>query len=326
MPRQVDRYVAENRQRIRGVDRRFIEVDSNQNRDFSFGPSTVEAVVSIELYKRTTGGQIIPGHSEDAHGFGRGTFGDDRGAWSSVTTTEASVEFTKKGREAVAEALNGEAGAVEEGVAGVDGTTASTGDTALGDERERVGVFATKDDFRTVRTYATYGASTPTGVVEFGLVDGDGRLLCRVTIASQSIATDDELKANILVEFVGDGIGNSVVTNDGEEAVADAFKDPKSNVGPTEFGFGSGSTTFSKSDSALTTEEFRKACARELGRDFVIAKTHVYEDESGVTEPVDISEMAVFDNSGRMVWATTMRQFTNTDSIGFNAESLIQVV
>jgi len=331
MPKQVDQYVAENRQRIRGVDARFTQVDSNQSRSLSFGPSTISVDVSIELYKRPTGSQVVFGHGDDAHGFGRGTFGDDKGAWSLVTDTEASAEFTKLGRKAVAEALDGQTGAVEEGVAGTDGPNASTSDTALGNEVERVSVFAVEDDYRTIRTRSIFGASIPTGAVEFGIEDGDGRLLARVTISSPSLASDDEVRADIICEFAGSGIGNSVITNDGESVVADAFKTPKVKSGPVEMAFGTGSTAFSKSDSSLTSESFRKDNARELGRDRVNAVTHVYEEDPTTspsitgTHSFDLSEMAVFDGSGNMLWATTFRAFTKDETTGFNAESLIVI-
>jgi len=331
MPKDVDKFVAENRQRIRGVDARFTQVDSNQTRSLSFGPSLITVDVGIEVYKRSTGSQVIFGHGDDAHGFGRGTFGSDKGPWSLVTDTEASVEFTKLGRKAVAESLDGQTGAVEEGTAGVDDTTASTSDTALGDERERVAVFALEDATNAVRVRSIFGASIPTGVVEFGIEDGDGRLLARITISSPSIASDDEVRADVVCTFEGDGIGNSVITDAGEGVVADAFRSPKVTTGPTEIAFGTGSTTFTESDTSLTSEAFRKECVRELGRDSVNAITHIY-DEDPTTSPTitgshsfDLSEMAVFDDAGTMIWATTYRTLTKTESNGFNAESLIVI-
>jgi hypothetical protein len=41
--------------------------------------------------------------------------------------------------------------------------------------------------------------------------------------------------------------------------------------------------------------------------------------------PVDISELAVFADDGRMIWATTFREFTKRDTSGFNAESEFRV-
>jgi hypothetical protein len=331
MSKDVDKFVAENRQRIRGVDSRFTQVDSDQTRALSFGPNVIVVDVAIEVYKRPTGSQIIFGHADDAHGFGRGTFGADKGEWSLVTDTEASVEFTKLGRKAVSESLDGQTGAVEEGTAGVDSTTASTSDTSLGDERERVVAFALEDATNAVRVRSLFGASTPTGVVEFGIEDGDGRLLARVTISSPSIATDDEVRADMICTFEGDGIGNSVITEAGEGVVADAFRSPKVTTGPTEFAFGTGSTQFGKSDTSLTSEVFRKDAVREVGRDTVNAITHVYDEDPTTDPPItgshsfDLSEMAIFDDAGTMIWATTYRSLAKTESNGFNAESLILI-
>jgi len=57
----------------------------------------------------------------------------------------------------------------------------------------------------------------------------------------------------------------------------------------------------------------------------MVAKTHVFEREPQNAQPVDISEMAVFDDDGRMIWATTFREFTKRDNAGFNAENEFRV-
>ena len=105
MPESVDEYVADNSKRIRNIDGRFVEVDSNRSRDLSFGSNFFVVTVGVEVYRRSTGDQIVFGHPSASKGFGRGTFGDDRGAWSLVTDAEARADFTKQGRKAAAEAL-----------------------------------------------------------------------------------------------------------------------------------------------------------------------------------------------------------------------------
>lgn len=325
MPKSVDEYVAENSKRIRDVDSRFVQVDSNRARDLSFGSNFFEVTVEVEVYKRSTGDQVVFGHPDGSKGFGRGTFGDDRGAWSLITDVEASADFTRQGRKAAAEALDGKAGAVERGAIGGDTTTVSTQDTSLGAETGRRDTFASRLG-NTTRTTTLYAATDVVGVPgELGVFDGDGRLLARVTvnIADGAIDPTDEVRGVVTLTFEGSGNGKAVITDDGQEALAAALRSPKSVVGPSEFAFGDGDTDFDESDSSLTSEVTRKNAGRDTGRDRVSSFTRLSEaDMSSIS--VDLSEVGLFDNDGRMLWATTFRAI-QSDSPGFNTETTIVV-
>jgi hypothetical protein len=325
MPKDVDEYVAENSKRIRDVDSRFVQVDSNRARDLSFGSNFFNVDVAVELYKRSTGDQVVFGHPADSKNFGRGTFGDDRGAWSLVTDVEATADFTKQGRKAAAEALNGKAGAVAEGGIGGDTTAVTTGDTSLGLETGRGEAFASRSANKT-RTTAMYAATSVVGSPgELGIFDQDDRLLARVTVdvADGAVDDTDEVRGDVILTFTGSGNGAAVVTNDGEVALADAMRSPKSTVGPSEFAFGDGGTDFSKSDSSLTSEVTRKNAGREPGRDRISAFTRLTEADMNSIS-VGLSEVGLFDNTGRMIWATTFRAIPS-DSPGFNTETAIVV-
>lgn len=332
MAKDVREYVAENRQRIRNVDSRFVEVDSAQERSLTFGPSTVTVDVDVEVFKRSTGSQILFDHPEDAHGFGMGTFGDDKGEWEEVADAAATARFTRRGRRAVVDALDGDTGAVFEGGAGGDDSTAASGDEELEGEVARSGTFNTKDDYNVVRSHTIFDTVDVVGtVVEFGIYDREGRLLARVTIDEPSIANDEEVKAEVTLTFEGDGVGSSVVTEKGEEAIADSMASPSDIIGLEEFAFGSGDESFEKTDEELTDEEFRKGLDRRRDRDAITARTHVYDIDPSTdpdlddVQPVDVREMAVFDTESRMIWATTVRSFEKTEEFGFNAESLIRI-
>ena len=71
-----------------------------------------------------------------------------------------------------------------------------------------------------------------------------------------------------------------------------------------EIAFGTGSTEFSKSDTSLTSEEIRKNVLRELELESMRTRGKLYKSEPA-GQPVDLSEVAVFDNNGNMFWATT---------------------
>lgn len=326
MAKDIQDYVAENRRRLRSINSRFQEIATSRSTDLSFGDNYFTTTVDVDVYTRPTGSQVVFGHPDASKGFGRGTFGDDKGQWSQVADTSASAEFTKDGRKAAAEALNGKTGAVVDGGVGGDTTTAATGDASLGTETGRSFAWASASA-GTLTATSVYESTEVAGVPgEFGLFDDDGRLLARVTIDTSglSVSSTDEVRGVVTVAFEGDGNGSSVVTTDGEQALAASLASPKAVVGPNEFAFGSGSTGFTKSDSSLTTEEFRKTCGRESGRDRVDTFTRV--TASDMTQTVnDLTEMAVYDNKNRMIWAVTFRAVPS-DSPGFDADTSFVVV
>lgn len=332
MARDVDEYVADNRQKIRRIDARAVQVDARQTETLNFGESTVTIDVDVEVYSRTTGSQLIFGHPDPDHGFGRGTFGDDRGGWSLETDVEATAQFTKQGRKAIAEALDGQTGAIDRGVMGVGTAAAATTDTSLATKTGDGNASTSKDAYNVTRgTFNANAVDTVGSEAEFGLIDGSGRLLCRVTIdpANTTIANDDEIRADVILTFTGDGIGKSVITNDGEEAIADSIAKTGAAVGPATMEFGTGDTDFSKTDTSLTSKVFDKPVDRAPGRDRVTASTHIYkidtEADPSLTDPHshDLTEMNLLDNNGRMIWATTFRTVTKDEDTGVDARTTI---
>lgn len=327
MTRQIDRFVAENRERIRNVDNRFVEVDSARDRNLSFGPSTFTVSVDVDVFKRSTGTQAVVGHAAESKGFGRGTFGDDRGAWDAVDVTVDTV-FTRQGRRAVVRALNAEAGAVTTTKAGVGTDDPVTADTDL------TGVYAVtrttnrRPDTGEAEIRGVHDAvAWVGGVVELGIFDAEDRLLARIVATSaDAIDATDDVRVDVTLTFDGDGVGNSVITEAGEDVVADAMVLVLENHGPTEFRFGSGDPDFDKESTGLADEQFTKACERLVDRNRITARTHVFETEPAGLMPVDVSEMAVFDDDDRMIWATELRTFTKRDDAAFNAESEFRVV
>lgn len=322
MPKELDEYVAENRQNLRQVDRRFIQVSDSRDRNLSFTGSTIEVGVEIEVYKRSPGTMLIFGSSQAAHGFGRGTFGDDRGAWSLITDAEASAEFTKDGRKAVADALDGQTGALSFGSIGYGTTDADTGDTSLESKSGDGLAHGTKDAVNILRCHTLFSHTSIAGdPTEFGIFDENDRLLARVTISSSAINDDDEIKADIILTFTGNGVGDSVVTNDGEEAIAESIRTTQATVGIKTIRLGTGSTDFTESSSALNNQTISKDALRNKNVDLILARTYVLVAD----QTNDLFEMGVFDNTGRMIWATTFKKFPDRDE-PFFAEADIRVI
>lgn len=325
MPKDVDKYVAENTQRLRDVDSRFVQVDSDRTRDLSFGSNFINVEVDLTVSTRSTGSQVQFGHPDESKGFDKGTFGEDRGSWSTAQSGATTAEFTKQGREAAAEALAGREGAVEYGQAGGNDAEATTNDTSLYDRLAQGSAFATRSS-NTLTATVAYGALSIIGLPgEFGLFDRKDRLLCRVTTdkSTLSIADTDDVQSKIRLTFTGSGNGAAVVTTEGENALADALVSPTSSIGPVEFAFGSGTDTFAKSDTTITTEEFRKNIDTETGRDRIFVFTQVTESDMTQTSNA-LAEVVLFDNNGRMIWATTFRPVL-ANSPGFTTDVTIVV-
>lgn len=333
MTKQADRYIAENRQDIKQTTANFIEAAERQSIELSFGRNTIEVDVGVTVYKRSLDTALIVGHPDAAHGIGEGEVGDQRaGSWTQVENSVSTAEFTRGGRTALRNALDGQTGGIEKAGVGTGTADAATGDTALGSLSAKDGattVSAYKPDAETARGIGVFHFHEHEGsATEFALYNTDGTLICRLTLPSDiSPTSTEEVKVEIDLSVDGTGIGDSVITNDGEEAMADALHDPSQNVGLNKIAIGTGSTTFSKTDSALTSETDRKTVIRDLEIEAIRAYTKWYKNEpSGL--PTTFTEMAIFDNAStpRMVWATTFEGEEKTDgvplraSVGFRLE------
>jgi hypothetical protein len=316
MTRDAHQYIAENRQDIRDTQANFIEVTAEGTaRELSFPRNLVLVSVEVEIYKRPLNTSLISGHPDGStHGSGYGEAGDLRGDWTLAEDVENSTEWTKDGRTAVRDALNGDAWEIKMSVLG-DGTgDAQTTDTDLGDRQATVFAFGTKDAANVTRGHGLYRFNQHNGAgTEFGLLDDDGRLLCRVTVGDVAPTTDEEVRAELVLTFSGDAAGDSVIVDDGEKAVADAMRLDDVAVGLLEMAWGTGTTAFSESDTALTSEEIRKNVVREKEVQSLRVFGKLYTNEPA-TQPVDLSEVAVFDNNGNMVWATTFDPQEKDDS------------
>lgn len=317
MPR-VEEIIAENRRRIRQTDARAIEVGDIGRKDLSFSRNTIRVDVSLSLYSRDLGAGLFSGHPDPSHGSGRGEGGDTRGEWTLLTETTTSDMFTREGSNVVRDVLDGQSVSVTHAGIGTGTTDATRADTALVAESARRGTWGTRTGNATT-THAIFRFSDHAATVdEVGVFDATGRLLARATVPSQSLTVEDELRADVTLTVTGDAPGSAVITNAGEEAVAESLRSPASDAGLNEFAFGTGTGTYSKTSTGLFTESFRKFAARNLSTATLSAFSVVYAFEPS-TQPLTLSEVGVFDAAGRLVWATTFEPFEKTDEFPFSA-------
>lgn len=327
MPRRIEETVAENRAGQKRLEGYAIEVTSSATRDYVFTGNVVEVTVGVEVYSRPLRSTLIMGHPDAAQGMGRGGMGDNRGDWTLETDTEASGEFTVGGRQTVVDALaGGEIGLASLAV-GTSTTSAGSGDTSLGSRTNSVFAFGIKDSGNVTRARAPFlFHEFGDAVAEYGVEDQDGDLMCRLTTTTVNPESDEELKVAVTFEFNGSGIGDSVITNAGEKGIADAIQLQKETVGLYEVALGTGTTTPQKSDTSLTNEQDRKLASREDQGETIRAFTKWYKSQPSPEQPLDVSELGVFDFDGNLVWFGTFDPFEKNDSFPFQGGAQIRVI
>lgn len=323
MARDVREYVAGNTQQIRRIDTRFIEVAGEQRQQhLAFTGNEFEVTITVEVYSRDLQDGLYSGHPAAKHGSGRGVAGDKRGAWTQEFSGATTKAFTRGGRNAVRDSLDGQTGAPETAALGTGTTDADVRDSALVTETDTTWTYGVKDAATETRTKGEFRFHQhPDTIEEWGVKDGSGRLLARAT-ETVTTTNEKELRLDVTFSISGSGAGSTVVTDAGEKAVADSIRSAATAVGLEEIAFGTGTASFSKSSTGLTTEEYRKKCQRILEAERITARIWTAEDEpSGVTSSgTDLTEIEVTDNNGNAVFLARFDAFTKTDEFSFLAE------
>jgi hypothetical protein len=308
MARGIPDQVAENRRDVTRLDGQFVSVPDRVQQNLRFERNTIAVEVTVEVYTRSLGSSLISGHPNGSqHGSGHGVAGDVREDWSLVNTTTDSAEWTREGRNAVRDALDGQpTGAIGGTAVGTGSGTVQPSDSTLTARTGDAFAYGVKDAANEVRArsqylYAEAGDGSP-DPQEFGLESGDGSLMARATLSSAvTLGRSEELRVDLTATITGSTGTNKTVTSDGEAAIADSIQTQGSTVGLAELAWGTGTPTIDPSTSALASEVFRKDAARSLDLETIEVSAPQFEFEpSG--QPYDYTEAAVVDNQGRVVW------------------------
>lgn len=332
MARDISDQVAENRRGVTRLDGQFVTVPDRVQQNLRFERNTIAVEVTVEVYTRSLGSSLISGHPDGSrHGSGHGVAGDVRSDWSQVSATTASSQWTREGRNAVRDALDGQqTGAISGTAVGTGGGTAQPGDSTLTARTGDTFAYGAKGGApnevraRSQYLYAEAGDGSP-DVQEFGLESNDGSLMARATLSSAvPLGRSEELRVDLTATITGSTGTNKTVTSDGEAAIADSIQAQGSTVGLAEIAWGTGSPTIDPSTSALANEVFSKDAARSLDLETIEVSAPQFEFEpSG--QPYDYTEAAVVDNQGRVVWLVDFtsdpypkdEQTQFTTSVGF---------
>ena len=314
MVRDLKGQVAENARQTRRTAASFVVAAERGRVALNFTDNEIELDAFIVIEERDISGQLISGAVDESNGSGRGVSGDRRGSWSETLDTLDSAEVTRSGRDAVRDILDGQTLNAETMVLGTDTTPATPDDTTLGDRTGARRTFprpttaaADEAEFRNGFRFNEVGT-----VSEVGLLDSDGNLLVRLTYSPLSTGDTTEVRPEITLVVDGDGEGDSVVLTQGEESIADALMNQGGGVGLSDIAFGSGTAQPSKGDSGLSTPEFSRPAGRELRSERFSLLTEVPRSEPG-GQPLDITEVAVRDNTGTAVWVAPIQPQTKDE-------------
>ncbi|AGC34504.1 hypothetical protein HVTV-2_gp136 [Haloarcula virus HVTV-2] len=320
MTKKIQDQVAENRNQTRRLDAQFVNVSTQNDRNLTFTNNYIEVEVQVEVYQRDLGPSLISGHPDPSHGAGRGEAGDQRTAWSQQSVTVSSEVLVRGGRNAVRDALDGSTGAVNQIGVGTGSDDPASGDTALTSETTKNFCWGQKDSGNVTRArsspflFAEYGDT----VQEFGVFDQDDRLLERSVLSNLlDLTNEKELRVDVTFTFTGDAIGDAVITDDGETALADSIASVGSVVGLKEVNYGTGTTQPSESDTALAAEEIAKDCFRNLDAEQITTQAKLFDNEPN-SQPVDLTEIGVTDNNDRLVYRTLIKSFEKNSQFEVN--------
>jgi len=323
--------VADNRRNVQRLDGNFVVVPDRQDQNLNFNRNTIEVSVSASIYTRPLNDSLVSGHPDEKHGSGRGVAGDVRGDWTQANLTVQSADFTRDGRNAVRDALDGQSGSIDQSGVGTGGGEVSPSDAALAAETGRSyaqGVRSTEANNavrgRSEYRFAETGPSEQ-DLTEWGLFDSSGRLLCRVVTDALPKTAEDEVRVDITLSFVGSAQTGGVITDEGEATMAEAMKLEAVTVGLDEMAWGTGTADPQESDTALGTEQLRKPLQRVLDLETITTSAPQFESEPA-GQPYDYTEVGVFDNNGRLVYRVTFDPFEKDSTVRFTTSVGFRIV
>lgn len=329
MTKRIQDQVAKNRNQTRRLDAQFVNVSTQNERNLTFTNNYVEVSVAVELYSRDLGSSLISGHPNAEHGSGAGESGDHRTGWTQESVTVSSTLLVRGGRNAVRDALNGQPGAVNQIGVGTGSDSVGASDDVLTSETTKKFCWGQKDSAKVTRArsspflFAEYGDT----VQEFGVFDEGLRMMTRSVLdRALDLSSEKELRVDVKFTFSADAIGDAVITDTGEEALADSIASVDVVSGLSEINYGEGTTQPSKSDTSLASEVIAKDCARQLDSEQITAQSKLFEAEPN-TQPVNLTELGVTDNNGRLLWRTLISEFEKNENfevsttIGFIIQS-----
>lgn len=328
MAKNINNFIKENRRDVRNIDSSFVSISSQSGSNLTFNKNSFVVRTSVNVYTRSLDNALISGHPNgDKHGSGNGISGDDRNDWTLVAS-ENSKNFLKTGRENIADGLIGKSGEYLNQLAfGTDSTPVDISDTSLKSESLRNFLWSgegNQSNKTIANSYLLFHEHNENSYKEFGIYNNNNELYNRATTDSVTPSLEEELRVEIEYTIFGDTVGASVLTDKSEELLAESMRTTDTSVGVNKIAFGTGSSNPSKSDTSLDSENYRKTIARKRRPEEVSAQTLTYRNEPN-GQPLEITEIGLFDTSGNLLWRTIIDAFQKNDDVKFSTTITLRI-
>ncbi|AFH22013.1 hypothetical protein OSG_eHP14_00165 [environmental Halophage eHP-14] len=304
MPNQLEDEVVQNNQNLgREAARNRIPTPNAQSTIATTATVSVDATITI--YTRPLNDSLVLGNPDEAtHGLGRGKLGDQRGSWTQQD--QVSTTLDRDGQRAIAEALSGSDTTIAE---------ATVGD-------ELVNAWQIDDSDTETRARSSFRFSeSPDSVTSPELRDNQGRTVASASLSGVSADENTEVRCDVSLAFSDNSGTNAAVTD--LATVTDALDD----AGDTRIGgiaLGTDDTTPSQSDSSLGTEVLRKPGDRSaVGSSAVVEIVAIREEPT--SQPHDIVELGILNQSQNLVSRLTFSAETKDDRIRLRARGAIDI-
>lgn len=317
MTKDADTLIGENRRDILNNFGRFERIDVNRRRSFAFGLNPISVDVDATVERRDRGQQVIFGHPDgERHGFDRGTFGDDKGAWETVGGT---VDGTLDTSWVVDLLLSG---ATSDGLQTLRQYNRGNGFNVS--KENAPNELTLRATIPTVDYASGSGASTTVTAY-----DGAGGKVVDVELnntANADIDASDDLRVSLDLTVSGNATGNSVITQNAEGGIVELFD----FLQPTSFEFdrfvfGDTNGTLDKSSDGLTNEVFDAELSRaKKGGDIKLTSQVTPSDIIDVS-PTTIKQVGVTNADGALLFGTPTANTTVTDDATFLATLVLRI-
>lgn len=326
MARRVEDFVSSNNRGVGRLEGYMVGASAERAMELSFSGINCMVRVEAAVYERSRGDNLLVGSPKPEHGIGRGGVGVQYGDWAEVLTEESGI-FTVDGRQTVVDSLRGIENGIHSIAVGSGSTSATRSDTSLEDEEARRRSWRL-DTGPTEVTAANVFSSLHSGALsEAGVIDREGRLMCRVLFGDVNPPTDGvaDYRVELTLTFESQTLGDSVLTDVGLEAISDSVSRSEVVVGIDRALIGTSETAPDPSDTALGALLDEKTVEREHQSDSVAVRTVWFEDEPA-GHPHTLREVGLEDNEGRLIWRTVFDPEEKTDDLPVIVGARIRII
>lgn len=326
MVESIDKFAAENRRKIRNTAGRFVEVNAGAQRNLFFGVSQVAFLVESSVETRDTGDQVVVGNADESKGFGRGTFGDDRGEFTEEPEAVESETATENGLSTVALLVSGDLNTPVDVVGyGYGDDEADRLDDSLSDRADSLNAVVEVES----NVIDVYGIIPNTVAVGDGFessVDfGDGSILSRTT-AQANISPTEDVRVSVTYTVEGFGRGASIFPDAGEAAIAACVAYPSLFGIVSDYSF-SDTENIDESTTTLPDESFdTQANTTSESVSLSVEGRVEAGDPPEQFTPGTLREVSVVTGTDAVLWSTPTRNFPVDDETAFTVEMSMRFV